>query len=157
MVLSSCTQRPSEPGATLEIGRPAPKISLPDLSGQTISLDQFKGKVVLLDFWATWCGPCRISMPQLENLQKEFPGTLVLLAINLDDQGADLVRNYVREQHVSSRVLLDEKGTAAQAYGAAEIPMEVLLDKNGIVRHVQNGFHPTMTIPQLRAQIESLR
>jgi len=69
----------------LEIGQPAPEFKLPDLSGNAVSLTQYQGKIVLVDFWATWCGPCRLSMPLLEDLQKEYPNELVLLAVNLQE------------------------------------------------------------------------
>jgi len=76
------------------IGQLAPKFELPDLQGNMVSLEELRGKVVMLDFWATWCGPCRRSMPMLEELQDEFPEDLVLLAINLVES-PDLVRSFV--------------------------------------------------------------
>jgi peroxiredoxin len=156
IILSSCVRPPSsESESAIQVGSPAPKFTLQDLSGQTVTLDQYRGKVVLLDFWATYCGPCRTSMPMFEDLQKEYPTAMVLLAINVQEP-APMVRDYVQEQNVNSRVLLDEQGTAAQAYGADAIPTEVLIDKSGIVRHVQVGFSKQV-ISQLRAQIESLK
>ncbi len=153
LLLTGCA-RPSETG-TVEIGRPAPPFKLPDLNGREISLSQFKGKVVMLDFWATWCGPCRMTMPLLEKLQKEYPSNMVLLAINLQETpGA--VREYMREQNVNSQVLLDEQGSVGEAYGSAQIPMQVLVDKAGIVRFIQIGFDPRMTA-RLRGEIEKLR
>ena len=151
MVVSGCIRRSSQ-NETLEIGRPAPAFKLPDLSGRQVSLDQFKGKVVLLDFWATWCGPCRITMPMIEDLQKEYRDTLVLLAINLQES-RDEVQDYVRQQKLHSTVLLDEQGAIGSAYGAEAIPMQVLIDKTGIVRNVMTGF----SAKRLRAEIEKLR
>jgi thiol-disulfide isomerase/thioredoxin len=151
MVVSGCARRSSQ-NETLEIGRPAPAFKLGDLSGRQVSLDQFKGKAVLLDFWATWCGPCRITMPLLENLQKEYPDTLVLLAINLQESRAE-VQDYVRQQKLHSTVLLDEQGAVGSAYGAEAIPMQVLIDKTGIVRTITTGF----SAKRLRAEIEKLR
>jgi thiol-disulfide isomerase/thioredoxin len=155
IVLSSCVRPPSESESTIQIGSSAPKFTLRDLSGQMVSLDQYRGKVVMLDFWATWCGPCRISMPKFEELQKEYPSALVLLAINVQEP-AQTVRDYVKEQSIGSRVLLDEEGSVAQAYGTIGIPMEVLIDKQGIVRHIQSGFNQAL-IAHLRAQIEALK
>ena len=154
LLVSGCT-RSSEESPSLEVGRPAPSFKLPDLNGRQVSLDQYKGKVVMLDFWATWCGPCRMTMPLLEKLQREYPNNMVLLAINLQEAPKD-VREYVREQNVNSEVLLDESGSVGESYGTGSIPMQVLIDKAGIVRHVQIGFSPRMTT-QLRAQIEQLR
>ncbi len=154
LLISGCVKPPPQRGA-LEIGRPAPTFNLKDLDGRMISLDQFKGKVVMLDFWATWCGPCRMTMPLLENLQKEYANTLALLAVNLQESGEE-VKGYMRQQHLHSQVLLDEEGSVGQVYGAEEIPMQVLIDKEGIVRDVMVGFNPKMTV-RLRSEIEKLR
>ncbi len=137
------------------IGCPAPNFKLSDLSGREVSLDQYRGRVVMLDFWATWCGPCRMTMPLLENLQKEYPNDLRLLAINLREP-ADMVRDYVRKQSISSEVLLDEKGEVGDTYRSDSIPMQVLIDKQGVVRHVTAGYSPRLA-SQLRSWIESLR
>jgi thiol-disulfide isomerase/thioredoxin len=154
ILLSGCTRPSSESGPALEVNKAAPGFTLPDLKGREFSLQQYKGKVVLLDFWATWCSPCRMTMPLLEKLQDEFRGNLALLTINLQES-EDVVRDYVRTQNLSSQVLLDEEGSVAQAYGAESIPMQILIDKNGIVRFVQLGFNPRMAA-ELRTQIEKL-
>jgi thiol-disulfide isomerase/thioredoxin len=138
----------------VQIGAAAPKFKLPDLKGRDFSLDQYKGKIVLMDFWATWCGPCRMSMPLLEKLQREYPKDLVLLAINLQEP-EDVVRDYIRKENVGSQVLLDKEGTVGEAYGIGSIPMHVLVDRNGIIRHVQLGFDPRMA-SQLRTEIQKL-
>lgn len=152
LMLSSCSRPPSSP---LQIGSPAPKFALPDLNGRQVSLDQFKGRIVMLDFWATWCGPCRMTMPLLGNLEKEYRGTMTLLAVNLQEP-RNIVREYVQKQNVNSQVLLDENGSVGEVYGTESIPMQVLIDKEGIVRHIQIGFSPRMAA-QLRSQIESIR
>ena len=152
-LISGCIRRSSET-PSVEIGRPAPAFKLPDLKGQDISLDQYKGKIVMLDFWATWCGPCRMTMPLLEKLQKEYPNNMVLLAVNLQES-RDVVREYMRQQGLNSHVLLDEKGSLGEVYGTEAIPMQVLIDKEGIVRDIKTGFSPTM-ISQLRSEIARL-
>jgi thiol-disulfide isomerase/thioredoxin len=152
-LISGCARRPSQ-SESLETGRPAPAFKLPDISGQQISLDQYKGKVVLLDFWATWCGPCRMTMPVLESLQKEYPDRLVLLAINLQEPKGE-VQEYIRQHNLKSRVLLDEQGTVGGQYGTDAIPMQVLIDKGGIVRDVLTGYNPRMA-KKLREEIENL-
>jgi thiol-disulfide isomerase/thioredoxin len=155
ILFSSCIRPPSESEPAVEIGQAAPQFKLPDLSGREVSLDQLKGKVVMLDFWATWCGPCRMTMPLLEKLQREYPNALVLLAVNLREP-KDTVRDYVRKQSINSQVLLDEEGSVGDAYGAVGIPTQVLIDKNGIVRDIQEGFNPRM-LSQFRTEIEQLR
>ncbi len=152
-LLPSCTQPPGSEGP-VEIGKAAPAFQLRGLDGGEVSLDQFKGKVVLLDFWATWCGPCRMSMPMLERLQKEFPNDLVLLAINLQESPEE-VRDYIHRQNLQSRVLLDEEGRVGRAYQSESIPMQVLIDRNGIVRDVLVGFSPRIG-ERLRSQVGRL-
>jgi thiol-disulfide isomerase/thioredoxin len=154
LIASDCSRPSSESGA-LEIGRPAPTFNLADVNGQKVSLDQFKGKVVMLDFWATWCNPCRATMPLLENLQKEYVNTMVLLAINLEESKDD-VRDFMRAQNLHAQVLLDTEGSVGQKYGAAEIPMQVLIDKQGIVRDVMVGFNSTL-VSRLRTEIAKLQ
>jgi thiol-disulfide isomerase/thioredoxin len=152
--LIQCTRPSPETEGALAVGKSAPNFELQDLTGHRISLSQYKGKVVILDFWATWCGPCRMTMPVMENLQKEFPGTLTLLAINLQEPDS-VVRDYVRKQNIGSRVLLDEEGNVGQIYGANAIPMQILIDKQGIIREIKTGYSPNMAA-SLRRQIQAL-
>ena len=149
-----CGSRGGQEGE-LQIGGRAPAFELADLRGQTVSLDQFRGKIVILDFWATWCGPCRMSMPMLEKLQKENPDDVKLLAINLEEP-LDLVRDYVSRQNINTTVLLDSEGKVGRIYGSDSIPMQVLIDKKGIIRDIKVGFSPRMG-EQFRTQLEKLR
>jgi thiol-disulfide isomerase/thioredoxin len=150
LICASCTI----PTGGLEVGRKAPSFSLVDLHGRQVTLDQYKGRVVMLDFWATWCAPCRQSMPALENLEKEFHEDLTLLAINLGES-PEKVRSYVKLKNIQSMVLLDVDGSVGQAYRSDSIPMQVLVDQQGVVRHVQIGFAPVVQ-QQLRAEISKL-
>ncbi len=148
-----CGRRPGEEGG-LAVGISAPEFQLADLRGQPVSLSQFRGKVVILDFWATWCGPCRMSMPILEKLQEEHPNDLKLLAINLEES-RDEVRDYVARRNIRTTVLLDLEGKVGRTYGSESIPMQVLIDKKGIVRDIKIGFSPRMG-DQLRKQLDQL-
>ena len=150
--LSSCFYSPE---TMVNIGRPAPSFKLPDMDGMEISLEKFNGKIVLIDFWATWCAPCRMTMPVVEKLSKEYPDDMVLLAVNLREP-KNVVEKYALEQAISARILFDEKGTVSAAYGAYAIPMQFLIDRSGIVRHIQTGYGPNMA-SQMRAHIEALR
>ncbi len=94
-------------------------------------------------------------MPVLEKLQREYSKDLTLLAINLEEP-RDQVRNYVAGRNISSTVLLDEDGKVGQAYGSESIPMQVLIDQQGIVRRVSVGYSPAL-VDQLRSAIEKLR
>jgi thiol-disulfide isomerase/thioredoxin len=137
-----------------EVGSPAPLFELEDLHGKRVSLEQYRGKVVLLDFWATWCGPCRMSMPVLEKLQAEFAGNLVLLAVNLQEP-VEEVQAYFERRKVGSIVLLDTDGQVGSVYRSDSIPMQVLVDQKGIIRHIQVGFFPSLD-KLLREEIRKL-
>jgi len=152
VLYSSCTYFP---GTAVNIGQSAPSFILADLNDQEISLEKFKGKIVLLDFWATWCSPCRMTMPVVDNLSKEYQDDMVVLAVNMRES-KKVIEKYVFEQAIHSPVLLDKDGSVSAAYGAYAIPMQFLIDRYGIVRHIQTGYSPKMA-SQLRTQIEQLR
>lgn len=122
----------------VEVGRTAPQFTLQDLAGREVSLEDYRGKIVILDFWATWCGPCRMTMPMLDDIQKEYTGKMSILAINLQEP-KDVVREYIMRQGLHSEVLLDEDGSVGRQYGAAAIPMQLLIDQDGIIRYIVTG------------------
>ncbi len=132
------TSRSSMPGTNPVIGQPAPPFQLTDLEGREATLDEYKGKVVVLDFWATWCQPCRETMPQLEELQLQHPDDFVLLAVNYGEP-EEVVAPYARAHELKARVLLDLDGRVAGAYPSTGIPTQVVIDGDGVVRHMQTG------------------
>ncbi|MEJ2110221.1 MAG: TlpA disulfide reductase family protein [Acidobacteriota bacterium] len=161
-----CYRPPAEDAGPVEIGQPAPQFTLRDLDGKTVSLDQYKGKIVILDFWATWCGPCRMSMPMLDAIQDQYKGKLVLLAVNVNEP-KDIVRDYVVNGNLGSRVLLDEDGSIGGLYGVIGIPTQVVIDQNGTVQFIESGFDPGLeagpgrearpgTEDRIRAEINKL-
>lgn len=145
---------PGGGGAAVREGTAAPPFELRDLSGQRVSLEQFRGKIVVLDFWATWCGPCRMIQPLLEKVSREYAGEVELLAVNLREP-KDLVRSYMLEQNLHATVLLDQDGAVGGRYGAEAIPMQVLVDRQGTVRYVLTGFGPGAD-SRLRDEIRKL-
>jgi peroxiredoxin len=115
-------------------GVPAPNFSLPDLEGKKVSLTDFKGKVVLLNIWATWCAPCVAEMPSMEKLYQELKGEdFLLLAISVDESGAEAVKPFVEKHRLGFPVLLDTNGEIKNLYQATGIPESFIIDKNGII------------------------
>lgn len=124
------------PSFAVGSGELARDIVLTDMSGKQVSLDGFKGKTVVLNFWATWCPPCRGEMPEFDELNKEFQktGEAVLLAVNLTDgkrETPERVAEFLRETGYTMTVLLDEKQEAASFFGVRYIPTTFILDKDG--------------------------
>jgi len=155
LLLVKCPRETGRPGENPAVGQRAPGFQLKDLQGNDVSLDQFKGKIVMLDFWATWCGPCRVTMPLLEQLQSEHPAAFTLLAVNVGD-APDVVAPYVQQHRILARVLLDLEQTVGAAYGSESIPMQVLIDQKGIIRHIQVGYYGGMK-DDLWAEIAKLQ
>ena len=124
-LLAGCTDRGAQSDTM------ASNFSLQDMSGKTVRLSDFKGKVVLLEFWAAWCPPCRASVPGLEKLHKAYKDKgLVLLAVSMDEGGWDDVKSFIRESGITYTVL---KGTedVAIKYQVRSIPMMLVLNKEG--------------------------
>jgi thiol-disulfide isomerase/thioredoxin len=118
----------------------APNFTLRDLDGNALSLSGLRGRVVLLDFWATWCGPCRMQMPHLEKLHREFGGRgLVVIGINVAEP-QDLVRRFLDANRFTFTALLDPNGVVAGRYRAHFIPTTVFIDAQGKVAVVQYGW-----------------
>lgn len=127
-----------DPGTALGIQKPkelveASSIVGTDPDGNTIRLSDFRGKVVFLNFWATWCVPCRLEMPAMERLYREFRSRgFVVLAVNLQE-GPSPVRAFIRELKLTFPVVLDPKGTAATAYLVRGLPATYLIDRNQVI------------------------
>ena len=122
-----------------KIGDLAPEFTLEDLQGESISLSDFRGKVIILDFWASWCPPCRSSMPHLEELRKRYQSEgLVVVAVSLDPNMAD-ISTFLEENEFMDLLVLWESPTAAQRvktlYGVSGIPHPFVIDRQGIIRY----------------------
>ena len=142
IALGGCTSEDPtnrQPDSAL-IGNPAPDFTLRDLKGNQVSLSDFKGKPVVLNFWATWCSPCRVEIPHLEALYAKYKDQgLVILGMNTETDYAKVKRFAV--PRMSYTVLLDGS-TQARGYDVSGIPCTYYIDRKGIIRHRSVGFAP---------------
>ena len=130
------------PAAALEVGESAPALDLPrlDSEGGKLSLDTLRGQVVYVDFWASWCGPCRLSFPQLEQLRQELgPRGFEVYAVGVDEDREEALAFLAREP-VTYPVLWDPSGDSPRRYAILGMPTGYLLDREGTVRLVHQGF-----------------
>jgi len=116
-------------------GYPAPRFNLRDLSGNGVGLVDFREKVVLLNFWATWCAPCRREIPSLERLYRMRKDKgFEIVAVNTERASASKVASFVEEYGMSFPILLNPEGDVGGRYWVRAIPTSFLLDKNGVIR-----------------------
>ena len=128
-------KRPGFERGIVQVGDEAPNFTLRDLAGNVMSLSQLKGKVVLLNFWATWCGPCRVEMPAMEQLYRTLPRReFEILAVSTDPQGAAVTRPFQQEMGFTFPILHDSEYRVGLTYGARTIPITFVVDRRGIVR-----------------------
>ncbi len=121
------------------MNKPAPDFTLETVSGQaTMSLKDYRGKVVLIDFWASWCAPCKKSLPELQKMEGQYDD-LRILAINIDDDKNNALK-FMKKIDLDLTVLFDEKKEVAKTFNFSEMPSAVLVDQNGVVRRVFSGY-----------------
>lgn len=124
-------------------GDKAADFKLEQLNGTTLSLDQLKGKVVFLNIWATWCGPCREEMPSMETLYDELKGNkdFVMLAVSQDTKGRSVVAPYIAQYGYNFTILLDPENKVGESYDVSGVPETFIIDRKGqIVAHHMGAF-----------------
>ena len=124
------------------LGKAAPDFALRSLRGENVRLSEHSGEVVIVNFWATWCGPCRQEMPQLDELYAKYRRAgLVLLGVSLDHQ-RERATEMAGTLKVAYPVLFDELRNVSRSYGVDDLPVTLLIDRQGVVRFVSQGYKP---------------
>ncbi|SRR5690606_31294926 len=130
------------PVAAEQLSGPAPDFTLESRSGGTVTLSELKGQVVMVNFWATWCGPCRQEMPHLEALYQRYKDLgFTLLGVNVEDNraGAD---KWLAERPVSFPILFDPKNEVSKLYDVVAMPSTVMVGRDGTMRFIHHGYQP---------------
>ena len=124
----------------LEVGQPAPPLALPDTAGKPVNLDDFRGKVVYVDFWASWCGPCRHSFPWMNEMHDKYgPQGFAVLGVNLDEEASDAA-GFLAKVPARFPIVYDKTGQTPTAYGVKGMPTSVLVGRDGKVLFQHIGF-----------------
>jgi peroxiredoxin len=136
-------------------GRAAPNFELATLDGDSTRLSSMRGRIVFLNFWATWCEPCKRELPAFQSFMNEQPDDgPVILAVNIGDKPAE-IQKFLEDNHVSGiPILLDSKYTVQTAYGADLFPTTFVIDPTGIVRDMHLG---EMTVDDLNSYVDEIR
>jgi len=123
-------------------GQPAPDFVLKSSSGKNLRLSEYRGEVVMINFWATWCGPCRQEMPLLDQLYARYQRVgFNLLGVNIDDDSRRAVA-MIEDLGVSFPVLFDDAKTVSKLYAVDAMPATIIVDRDGTVRHIHHGYKP---------------
>jgi peroxiredoxin len=143
----------AEAAVALEPGDKAPGFSLPSLDGKgDVSLQSHRGKVVWLDFWASWCPPCLSSLPELEELRKQMPaGEFQIVAVNLDEDKKKALK-FLARNPVGYPSGSDPQGALPDRYGLETMPTSYLIDRDGVVRVVHKGYRDG-DMKKIRAEV----
>ena len=135
-------------------GKPAPDFALKSSTGANLRLSEYRGDVVMINFWATWCGPCRQEMPLLDQLYSRYQRVgFSLLGVNIDDDSSRAM-DMIHELGVSFPVLFDARKEVSKLYDVDAMPVTVLVDREGNVRYVHKGYKPgfeEMYLDQIRS------
>ncbi len=119
----------------------APDFTLRDSNGALVKLSEYKGKVVLLDFWATWCGPCKVEIPWFMEFEKNYKDKgFAVLGVSMDEDGWNAVKPYIQDRQVNYRVLLGDDATGQLYGGLDSLPTTFLIDRSGRIAKVHIGL-----------------
>ena len=150
--LAACSKQDAAPkisAAAMPALGAAPAWKLMDVNGKSISSEQFKGKVVVVDFWATWCGPCREEIPGYIALQKKYGADkLAIVGVSLDQAGPDVVKAFIAKNGVNYQMVMGDDAVQTAFGGLEAIPTTFLIDRTGQIRDKKVGSMPTAEYEQ---------
>ncbi|WP_062104515.1 TlpA family protein disulfide reductase [Bacillus niameyensis] len=140
----------------LNKGQIPPDIQLQTLSGDLFDLREYKGKTVILNFWATWCPPCRAEMPDMQKLNERYKDDVAVVAVNLTsaEKNKDNIQKFIDEFKIDFTIPLDENGQVGNSFGAYAIPTSYIIDKDGIIQQKIIG---PMTYEWMENEVNKLR
>ena len=140
----------------IEIGNEAPDFQMQTLDGATVTLSSLEGKKVLVNFWASWCGPCLDEMPEIEEIHNEFGNDVEVLAVNMTVTGKNIeaVENFVQEHGLTFPILLDESNKTNSTYEVLSLPTSYFIDTEGVIKHKYIG---AMTKEYMIEQLNKLK
>ena len=140
LLSTACVNRSGGNAKSSSKGKPAPEFALKDANGQTVHLADYKGKVVLLDFWATWCGPCKIEIPWFMEFEQQFKDRgFAVVGVSMDEDGWNAVKPYLIKMKVNYRVLLGNDQVGTSYGGVDSLPTTFLIDRQGKIASVHIG------------------
>jgi thiol-disulfide isomerase/thioredoxin len=137
------TSTGQEAGGANQVGQPAPELSVEKLSGKSVTISSYRGQVLLLDVWASWCIPCKQELPMLDEIAGRLRGKGVeVLAVSVDQERANVVKFLGVRDRWSLTIAHDPKGEIAERLQPEKMPTSYIIDRQGIIRYVNLGFVP---------------
>lgn len=139
-VSASLVSAPISVAAALDAGAKMPEIGLTDLAGKPVNAASLAGKVVIVDFWATWCAPCREELPQLQKFHQKYGAKgLVIVGVSIDKESGG-IKDFLGKMKVTFPVVHDAAHAVAGKYAPPRMPTSYVVDRKGIVRYVHGGY-----------------
>jgi thiol-disulfide isomerase/thioredoxin len=130
------------PVGAASVSGPAPDFTLKSLAGKNLKLSEMRGNVVLINFWASWCGPCRQEMPLLNNLHNKYaPLGFTVIGVNVEEK-TENARGFIKDTPVDFPILLDNRNQVSKLYKVVAMPTTVVVDRDGNMRFLHHGYVP---------------
>jgi len=143
------------PARALSVGGKMPEIGLPDRAGKPVNAAVLLGKVVIVDFWATWCEPCRQELPQLQKLHQKYGAQgLTIVGVSVDEK-SDGLGDFLGKLGISFAVVHDPQHQVTGRFSPPRMPSSYVIDRGGVVRYVHAGFRAS-DVPELEKQVQEL-